>query len=277
MSVSILILTRNEELNLQRCLDSVAWSDDILVLDSFSDDNTCEIARRNGTRVLQHAFEDFATQRNHGLEKGQLKYEWVLHLDADEVVSFELRSEILTIIQESRFNAFRIPSKMIFQDRWLKFAGMYPAYQVRLGRRDRLRFRMAGHGQRETLPSCEISTLSGAFLHYSFSKGLEDWFAKHNRYSSAEAKNNLAELAQAKINWRGICSKVPIERRRALKALSIRLRCRPLVRFLYMYVMRLGFLDGLHGYHYCRMLAIYEYMIVLKMDELRRSNKCAGG
>jgi glycosyltransferase involved in cell wall biosynthesis len=272
--VSVLILTFNEEVNLGRCLDSVAWSDDVVVVDSYSSDRTVEIAKAKGARVLQNRFVDFAAQRNFGVTQGNLAHDWVLHLDADEIVPEELRAEIFAAASASSFSAYRMASKTMFEGRWLRFAGMFPAYQVRLGRKDKLRFKMTGHGQREMLDAREVGTLKSALIHYSFSKGLDDWFARHNRYSAAEARENLESLISGSAVWRELVSPSLTERRRALKALSIHLPCRPLLRFLYMFFLHVGFLDGLPGYRYCRLVALYEHMIVLKLRELQRGGTC---
>src|SRR5438552_15428677 len=95
--ISVLILTYNEEQNLPACLESVRWSDDVLVVDSFSTDRTVEVARRNGVNVLQNRFVNFAEQRNFGLAHGNLKHDWVLHLDADERVTAELKVEMFEV------------------------------------------------------------------------------------------------------------------------------------------------------------------------------------
>ena len=267
--VSVLVLTYNEEENLPRCLASVAWADDVLVLDSFSTDRTVETAHAHGARVRQRAFDSFAGQRNWGIDEGDLRYDWVLHLDADEVVPPGLRDELVEIAAgRGGRPAYRVASKMMFQGRWLRHAGMYPAYQVRFGRRDRLRFVQVGHGQRETLPAEEVGTLQHALEHYSFSKGLHEWFAKHNQYSSDEAAEALRG-ADAAVDWRGLAAADRTRRRRALKALAARLPMRPALRFLYMYALRRGFLDGRAGLAYCRLLATYEAMTVAKERELR--------
>ena len=268
VKVSVLVLTYNEEDNLPRCLASVSWADEVLVIDSFSTDRTVEVAREHGARVLQRPFDTFADQRNHGLDDGDLHNEWVLHLDADEVVPDELRDEIAAIVEQGGKPGYRVASKMMFQGRWLKHAGMYPAYQVRFGRRDRLRFVQVGHGQREALPPDEVGTLQHALEHYSFSKGLHDWFAKHNRYSSDEAAETLRQSSH-RVDWSGLVASDRTRRRRALKALAARLPLRPTLRFVYMYVYRRGFLDGRAGYAYCRLLTTYESMTVAKERELR--------
>lgn len=268
--VSTLILTFNEEQNLPACLQALAWCDDVLVLDSFSTDRTLEIARAAGARVLQRRFDDFAGQRNFGLTEGGLRHDWVLHLDADEVVSPELQAELLAVARTGDQDAYRLASRMMFQGRWLKHAGLYPSYQVRFGRRERLRFAQVGHGQQETLPTDRIGTLRAPLVHYSFSKGLHDWMDKHNRYSTAEARHFFRDTPGGPLDWTGLFCRDPLRRRRAAKDLARQLPCRPLLRFLYMFIWRAGILDGAAGFHYCRLLAIYEYLTVLKTREIAR-------
>jgi glycosyltransferase involved in cell wall biosynthesis len=274
--ISILILTYQEEQNLPRCLEGVSWCDDVVVIDSFSTDRTVEIARSYGARVLQRAFDTFAGQRNYGLEFGALRHEWVLHLDADEVVTSRLRDEMIRTVAAPTYDAYELPSKMMFGDVWLKRAGMYPTYQVRLGRRDALRFQQVGHGQRETLERARVGRLREGLNHFSFSKGLAEWVEKHNRYSTAEAERELAVAMGAGGKWRLRDLTASTSRWRALKQIASDLPFRPALRFLYMYVWRLGFLDGRAGYTYCRLLALYEYLIVLKKRELGKKPRSPG-
>ncbi len=274
VSISVLLLTLNEAANLPACLAAVAWSDDVVVLDSFSQDETVAVAEGLGAQVYQRAFDDFAGQRNYALDQIPFKHEWVLHLDADEIVTPALRAELAAAVADGGCDAGRLPSKMMFMGRWLRYAGLYPSYQVRLGQRDRFRFKQVGHGQREDLAPERIGTLREPYLHYSFSKGLTDWVDKHNRYASAEARAVVRLLAAGGgLDWAGLWAREPSRRRRALKALSSRLPLRPLLRFLYMYVVRRGFLDGRAGLTYCRLLAIYEYLIVLKTRELEAEGR----
>jgi len=273
--ISVLILTFNEECNLSACLESVSWSDDVLVLDSFSKDKTVDIALAAGARVLQNRFVNFAEQRNFGLERGGLKHEWVLHLDADEIVTSDLRNEMAICARDPGKDGYRLASKLIFQDRWLRFAGMYPAYQVRFGRRDTLRFVQVGHGQREDLPANRLGTLRHALLHHSFSKGIDDWVAKHNRYSTDEARYFVNGLAGQPLDWAGLSLRADrMRRRRALKHLAFYLPFRPAFRFFYMYCIKIGFLDGMPGFHYCCLLALYEYLVALKIRELGQKAGC---
>lgn len=269
MSISVLLLTLNEEKNLPSCLAPLSWCDDIVVLDSLSTDGTREIAERVGARVYQRRFDTFAEQRNYALEEIPFKHSWILHLDADEIVTEALRDEMIESIRDTAFDAFRIPSKMILFGRWLRFAGMYPTYQVRLTRASDFRFRQVGHGQKEDIDQTRIGTLREPYLHYSFSKGMTEWIEKHNRYSSAEAYETLRQLEKGKIDWRSIVFAEPARRRKALKELSYRLPFRPLARFFYMYFLRLGILDGYPGFAYCLLLSWYEFIITLKVRELR--------
>jgi glycosyltransferase involved in cell wall biosynthesis len=257
----------NEEVNIGDCLDSVSWADDVLVLDSGSTDRTVEIAEGKGARVMHREFDDFASQRNYGLQEGDLQHEWVLHLDADERVTPELKKEILQTTSSTDKDAFRVPSKLIFQDQWLKHAGMYPTYQTRFGRREALSFTQVGHGQRGDLDPERLGTLEEPLLHYAFSKGIADWLERHNRYSTDEARHAL-QVRSDDVDWSGLVSDDAQRRRRALKDLSYRLPFRPLLRFFYMYVGRLGVLDGRAGLDYCLLLAIYEYMTTLKMRRM---------
>lgn len=272
MSISILILTLNEEKNLPSCLEAVSWCDDIVVLDSHSNDRTVEIAEKFGARVFFRTFDDFAQQRNYALQNIPFKHEWTFHLDADEIMTEGLRFEMEKNIQTTAYDAFMVPSKMMLFGKWLRFSGMYPSYQVRLTRCPVFKFRQVGHGQKEDIEQSKIGILNSPYLHYSFSKGFGDWFEKHNRYSDLEAEESLRHLASGAVDWAGLLSRDETRRRRALKEISFRLPLRPLARFIYMYVLRLGFLDGVPGFLYCNLMAFYEFMIVLKLREIKRRN-----
>src|SRR6516164_3929960 len=267
--ISVVILTLNEELNLPRCLEAISLCDDVLLVDSFSSDATLKIAAEHGARVVQRAFDNFAGQRNFAVEHCELKYEWVFHLDADEVMTPELLAEILGCITETDKDAYRVSSKLMFDGKFLRHAGLFPWYQVRLGRREKLRFTQVGHGQREQLPSDKIGTLKNSLLHFPFEKGLDDWIEKHNRYSTAEARQNVYGYVDDDVPKLDLFSIATDRRRRAAKNIFRRLPCRATIRFIYMYLFRGGILDGKAGFTYCRLLAWYERLIVLKEREIR--------
>ena len=267
--ISVVILTLNEELNLPRCLEAISWCDDVLIVDSFSSDATLRIAGEHGARVVQRAFDSFAEQRNFALDHCELQYEWVFHLDADEVMTSDLSAEILKCIAATDKDAYRVSSKLMLHGKFLRHAGLFPWYQVRLGRRGKLRFTQVGHGQREQLPSHAIGTLKNSMLHFPFEKGLDDWIEKHNRYSAAEARQNVYGYADDDFPILDLLSNATDRRRRAAKKIFRRLPCRTTIRFIYMYLFRGGILDGKAGFMYCRLLAWYEWLTVLKEREIR--------
>ena len=263
MKISALILTHNEERNIRNCLEAVRHLDDIVVVDSGSTDQTCVFAKEYGARILTRSFDNFANQRNFGLDEGNFKNEWVLHLDADEVATGELLDAIASLQPSSEIDGYQVPSKIILKGRWLRYSGMYPAYQVRLGHRSRMRFKQAGHGQREALSLEKIATLSEPYLHYNFSHGMTHWLQKHVIYAEAEAAQLLLER-KSKARIRGLAASDSTVRRRALKQLANQLPVifRPPLRFIYSYFIRRGFLDGWAGLQYAAMLSCYEAMIV---------------
>jgi glycosyltransferase involved in cell wall biosynthesis len=273
MAFSILILTLNEETNLRELLAELSWCDDLVVLDSGSTDRTVEVAGSFGAQVFQRKFDDFAGQRNWAIDNIQFKHPLVFHLDADERFTDELRRECEQAINEDKYSGFFSPFKMMFQGKWLRHGGMYPGYQMRLMKRGEVRFVQKGHGQREHQAQRGIGFLRAPLLHYNFSKGWDDWFEKHNRYSSAEAAEAVRQLESGSPGWSGLLGGDGLERRRALKDLSYRLPGRPWLKFIYLYFLRLGFLDGSAGLTYCVLQALYEYLTVLKTKELRGRRK----
>jgi glycosyltransferase involved in cell wall biosynthesis len=268
--ISVLILTLNEETNLPRCLESVKWCDDVVVFDSFSTDRTVQMAERSGARVIQRRFDNWSAHQNWALENIPFKHPWVYYSDADEVVTPELKEEMLQVAgqRENPHAAYRLRYKNFFMGRWIRHCGIYPIWILRFFRPEKVRW------ERVVNPTPVVQGSEGRlqshFEHYSFNKGLAAWFDKHNRYSSGEAEESLKSLAGTGFQWAGLFSGAAPERRRAIRELSFRMPCRPCLRFLYMYFLNLGFLDGPAGYHYCRLLTIYEYMIVIKMQESRR-------
>jgi glycosyltransferase involved in cell wall biosynthesis len=265
MKVSALVLTYNEELNLPRCLEALRWCDDVVVVDSGSLDKTVEIAQSFGARVLARPFDTFADQRNFGLEAGDFRHEWVLHLDADEVVTPEFKGALEQLEPTKGVSAFRVPSKLMLYERWLRHAGMYPTYQVRLGHRDRLRFKQVGHGQREALPASAVATFDEPYLHYNFSHGFSAWLVKHVRYARDEAKSAIS-LHHVSADVRiGDVIRNKAKRRHFAKALAGRIpwAMRPVLRFFYIWLIRQGFRDGRAGLVYAIMLSVYEGMIAV--------------
>ncbi len=267
--ISVLILTLNEEATLPACLEAVKWSDDIIVYDSCSTDRTVEIAKAAGARVHQRAFDNERDHRAASLQLG-FKHPWVYNPDADEITTPELRDEMLRVVADpARAEvAYRARFKTMFCGQWIKHSSLYPTWVVRLFQPKKISFERSINLQ--YVVDGSEGRLENHFEHYTFSKGLNAWFEKHNRYSWHEAVESLKSLTEHRLQWKDLLSANSVARRRALKELSFRVPCRPLLRFFYMYFLRFGFLDGRAGLAYCRMLSIYENMIVLKMNEIRR-------
>lgn len=268
MSISVLVLTLNEELNIGACLESVQWSDDVLVLDSFSTDRTVEIARQRGARVVQRQFDNYAAQRNFGLEQ-KYEHSWVLMLDADERVPRDLQAEMLQATQSAgaTIDLFRLRRRDHLFDRWIRGSSGYPTWFGRLARKGRVRVERPYN--EEYHAKGDVADLRCHLEHYPFSKGLSAWVAKHDRYSSMEAEL-LAQGGAATLHWPNLFSRDADLRRRALKAVVYRLPFRPLAVFTLLYLFRGGILEGRAGLTFCVFRAWYEFLIDCKLIELRR-------
>ena len=273
---SIYILTYNEEIDIGPCLESALRSDDVIVVDSFSCDRTMAIASvyasdyPDQVRIFQHKFESHGKQRTWMLEDIKTKHEWVYILEADERMTDELLSECLEAIKSQEFIGYYVAERVMFMGKWIKYSTQYPRYQMRLFKKDRVWFDDYGHTEREV---CEGKTsfLKQTYPHYTSGKGISRWLEKHNRYSSDEAVETLRQLKNGHVSWRQLFfGESEIDRRRALKDLSLRLPCRPLLRWLYMYFILGGILDGKAGFAWCTLQAFYEYLILLKVEELKR-------
>jgi glycosyltransferase involved in cell wall biosynthesis len=266
---SIYILTYNEELDIAACIESAMLSDDIIVVDSCSSDRTVEIASRYPVRVVQHAFESHGRQRTWMLESIPPKHEWVYILEADERMTPELFAECEQAKQNPDYIGYYVAERVIFLNQWIRRSTQYPRYQLRLFRHGKVWFTDYGHTEREVCDGA-TSFLKETYPHYTCSKGLSRWIEKHNRYSTDEAKETLYQLEQGKVNWRDLFfGQSEVERRRALKDLSLRLPARPFLRFLYMYFLLGGCLDGRAGLAWCTLQAFYEYLILLKAWEMK--------
>ena len=271
MNVSVLILTLNEETNLPECLDSVSWSDDVVVFDSLSTDRTVEIAEAAGARIVRRRFDNYAAQRNAALTELKYKNPWILMIDADERITPEISAEIEEAIKRSPETAlWRIRRKDMFCGRWLKRSSGYPTWFGRLFLVGRVWVEREINEEYHT--DGQVDYLQSHLIHYPFNKGIAFWLERHNWYSTMEASALLAE-SRGKLRLRDVVSSDPAMRRKCLKQLAYRMAFRPFLIFCYMYFFRLGFLDGIPGLTYCRLRSMYEHMIDVKVKELRRRKK----
>jgi glycosyltransferase involved in cell wall biosynthesis len=265
--ISILILTKNEAQDLPGCLASVAFSDDIHILDSESTDATREIAEAAGAHVTIRRFDGYARQRNAGLAL-PFAHSWVLVLDADERPTAELAAEMQRAVTTAPtdVDAFRIRRRDFLWGTWLKHAQLTPLY-LRLFRVGRVTY---------TRDVNEIAEVQGGILdltapldHMPFSKGLSHWIDKHNVYSTREAQLLAAGADTSSASLReALFAKDLHERRRAQKAIFYKLPGRPIIKWTYMMFVRGAILDGRAGITYATLQAIYEYFIETKRREL---------
>lgn len=252
--VSVVILTRNEELNIEGCLSSLGWADEVFVVDSLSDDRTAAIARTLRARVFLHPFEGYAAQRNWALDHLPFSNEWVLMLDADERVPAALAAEIAELVRKegSGCTGFYLRPKLIFLGRWLRHGGVYPTWILRLFKRQCVRFEERPLNEHAIFRG-EAGRLRSPFDHGD-NRPLSYWIAKHNRYTDLEADEYQQEshggyAAAIVPRLRGSQA----ERKRWLKLRvwnRLPLLVRPFLLFFRSYVLKAGFLDGWQGFIY---------------------------
>lgn len=268
--VSVLIPTRNEENALPGCLDSVAWADEIVVFDSHSTDRTVEIAEAAGARVVTRVFDSFAAHKNWALDTIDFRNRWVLLLDADERVTEPLADEIRRAVARDGAPAgYYIARKLIFCGRWIRHGGVWPDYNLRLLQRGRGRYEDRLVHEHIVLDG-PAGYLETPLLHQD-DKGLERYVERHNHYTSLEAVEVLRlRKGAAGDGLAGDMGVAGPPRRRALKHAAQRfLPLRPVFVFLYMYVLRAGFLDGRIGLRYFVLKAGFDYLTELKTIELQ--------
>jgi glycosyltransferase involved in cell wall biosynthesis len=270
VSVTAVILTYNESENIAACLNAISRVEDVVLIDSGSIDDTITRAQvtRPGIRVFSHLFTDFGDQRNWALDNCVPRHPWVLFVDADEFCTPELLDEIAAFVESpgEAVGAF-IAGRNYFLGRWLRYCTLYPSYQLRLLKLGAVRFRKEGHGQKEVTDG-PLHYLREGWRHEGFSHGVAQWVARHNRYSTDETELILRLRAEP-LQWRQLFACDPIERRRAMKRLGAKSPVRPLARFLYAYILRRGFLDGIPGLMYCLLRVAHDIHIVVKLREQR--------
>ncbi|UCF80991.1 MAG: glycosyltransferase family 2 protein [Acidobacteriota bacterium] len=268
--VSVIIMTYNEEKNLPHALRSVAdWADEVFIVDSFSTDRTLEIARQHTDKdkIVQHPFEGFGRQLNWALDTMPIRNDWVYVLDADEQITPGLRDEIAAAVSDpSREEAaYWVTWKVMFMGKWIKYSSCYPTWFVRLIRKDKAR-REEHSVNPHMIVQGKIGYLRQPMIHENH-KGISDWVAKHNVYATGEAeeyfKHNVGRYIPLRF-WRGSQA----ERKRFIRyKIYPCLPARSFLYFLYLYVYRRGFLDGIAGFHFSVLKAFFFYLIELKIKE----------
>ncbi|MBI2216385.1 MAG: glycosyltransferase family 2 protein [Candidatus Rokubacteria bacterium] len=244
--LSVTIVTWNEEERLAACLESVTWADEIIVVDAGSEDKTVEIARGFTDQVFTRSWVGFAAQKNFALDRAS--GDWVLSLDADEAVTPELRDEIVKILASGEGPAgYAVPRRNVFWGRWVRHGRLYPDWQIRLFRRGRGRFVDRSVHESVAIDGT-VGRLDGALVHRSY-RDVADFLARTNRYTTLAADE-----------W------VRAGRSVGLGDLAVR----PLGRFLSMYLVHRGFLDGWRGFLLAVLYAYYVFIRSAKIWERAR-------
>jgi glycosyltransferase involved in cell wall biosynthesis len=241
MTLSVVVIAQNEEERLRACLESVAWADELIVVDAESTDKTAQIAREFTERVWVRPWPGFAAQKNFGLE--QATGDWILSVDADEEVSKELRQEILAVVTGApAFTGYRIPRQNVFWGRWMRHGGLYPDWQLRLFRRGQGRF--AARAVHESVDvRGPVGRLAAPLVHRSY-RDVADFLARADRYSTLAAEEWVRSGRSARLADFVV---------------------RPAGRFISMYVVHAGFLDGLRGF---LLAALYAYYVVIRSAKI---------
>jgi glycosyltransferase involved in cell wall biosynthesis len=250
MKITATVITLNEEHNIAAALESLAWADEIIVVDSQSGDRTVEIARTFTDRVYSRSWPGYSAQKNFAAE--QATNDWIFSLDADERVSKELVEEIQQLKQSSDPEAagYRMPRLTFYLGRWIKHSGWRPDYKLRLYHRKRARWQ--GDYVHETLEAHgEVERLNGDILHYTVRDAAEHHL-RMNGYTTLAAQQKYSQGKRASI---------------ALLFVS------PVIVFLRSYIFKLGFLDGIPGFAIARFAAHYEFLKNLKLWEMGKDKK----
>jgi glycosyltransferase involved in cell wall biosynthesis len=271
--ISVIVPVKNEAENLHRCLPALSWADEIFVVDSGSTDDTVDIAESLGAKVVQFQFNGvYPKKKNWSLDTLPFANDWVLIVDADEVVPPELAAEIKRRTEANEADGFYLNMKYYFLGRRIKHCGYSEAWNLRLFKHARGRYeRMpvapgSKTGDNEAHEHVElngkVAKLVHELDHYAYPT-ISSWVEKHDRYSTWEAEMYESFLRDAPPKGIGAGKRF----KRRLKQVYLRLPMRPLVRFLYSYIIRLGFLDGLPGLVFCTLLAFYDFLCWAKVYE----------
>jgi len=256
---SALVLTYNEELQIESCLRSLASADRVVLIDSGSTDRTLEIVSSIArVEIQRRPFVSFADQRNHGIENAFERGTWVLHLDADERLTPELAGELNRLEPPERAVAYNIAPRTYLRGRPVLRASGFPVYQTRLTRAGFFRFEQVGHGQKAPDTFGILPRLRQPYDHHPFEKGYEAWRERHERYAEAEARL-LSDSADVSFTR---ALRDPILWRRWLNRVSARVPFRPGLVWFYLMFVRGGAWDGAAGWEYCRLRRTYERMVV---------------
>lgn len=244
--VTVIVLTKNEEHNIRDCLDSARWADEIIVCDSFSNDRTPEIALEYTRNVVQHEYVHYAAQQNWIIP--QAATEWVMILDADERIPPELRTAAQEAVKKGdQYDGFRVARMTYFLGKLIRHCGWSRDYTLRLFKRDKGRY-MDQEVHADCVVDGRVGQIDEYYVHYT-DRDLRNYFEKLDRYSSLSAADMFRRGKQAR--WWHLLFKPP-------------------AKFIKMYFLKRGFLDGFHGFLLCGLSAVVIFSRYAKLWEMNR-------
>ncbi len=286
LPISAIILTYNEELNIENCLESIAeWVSEIIIVDSSSTDKTVEIAKKYNCNIVNHEFINQAEQFNWALDNVAIKNDWILRLDADEIMLPETWNEVASYLitsngelrtPNSDVTGFYLKRRVYFMGRWIKHGGYYPAWFLRLWRKDAGRYEEREMDEHVILSQGKTVNLKNDFEEHD-KKDLSFWIQKHNKYATREALAFIKAQEHENIKTlKGDARGTDPERRRWYKEnfyYKLPPFLRALLYFKYRYFLRLGFLDGMPGLIWHLLQGFwYRFLVDAKIYEFSRKH-----
>lgn len=276
ISVTVIVPTRNEALNIAGCLESLFWADQIFVVDSHSTDATCEIAIQYGAAVVQFEYDGgWPKKKNWAIQNLPIRNPWFLIVDADERVSCELREEISRAIVREDIDGYYVRWKFIFLGRWMKHCWRH-GWMLRLVRTGKGEYEdlgMRGEGgwdnevhENLLVQGCTAKLVN--WLDHNSNQSLSYWIRKQNEFSDWNAIRRLRQLKDPMPPFTALLWGDLLDRRKWLKAFFLRLPMKPLVVFMYLYILSGGIFDGKAGFYFCMLRAFHELTISAKIFEI---------
>jgi glycosyltransferase involved in cell wall biosynthesis len=270
--VSVVVLTLDEEPNIDRCINSVAWADQVVVVDSGSSDNTVPIARSLGAEVVDQPWLGYSDQREFALRLPLIRHDWVYFVDADEWVSPQLASEIAVLLREPSCAGFSHHLRLVFQGTWIRHCGWYSASAVvRLIDRRYTKYNGEIVGERACVDG-PVFRLRNDIVDEDL-KGLATWLHKHVRYAQLEAerRGRPVSILNRLRSLRSRDHTRPLIRVILKDVIFPSVPAKPVALFVYMYVLRLGLLDGRAGLRFCFYHAWYEASVSALRPDARQA------
>lgn len=245
--LTALLLTKNEESKVRRCLDSITWADEIVVVDGCSTDRTADICKEYGAKVMEHKFEgSFDIDCNLGIDNSS--GDWILKLDADEIVTESLKEDLDKILEDdSGYSAFRFRRRNFFLGHFMRYGGWHH-YSLHLFKRGKARYR--GHVHETLIVDGRIGHIDGAVEHYPFDS-ITQFVERHNKYSNIEAQKILD--TEGALDY---------------KTIKYHIRTKPIKRFFKFYVKKKGYREGMYGLIFSILYAWVHFLNWVKYWEL---------